>query len=445
MPGNVNIIECSSFEEAKERANSECSNAAGIQVPVTVFQQGSRMNLTGALPFKFVTRYLDTTRSARRGDSITQLRDAINRPEIPEHTEVIAEYLAKNGKGKYIMPPVTLNVREQLNVYTMASPSTTRLGYLVIPFTANMSPTDGQHRIKALSVAMGRMDEETRVQFEKDGVAVMITCESEITQIHQDFADCSKTKPLPPSLLTVFDRRNRANGIVLDLIDRCPVFTNKIDSTSTGKLSKNSPMLFLTNQVRQMTKALMFGAWAMADEAFNESANKVLETDAAYSEALDKYVNFINYITELIPAWKVVSGINPGIQQGRIAQIRDEGLVCLTATGLNIIRTIGHELFSNNVEEWRTYADRLASLNWSKTGEIWQDNIISRVVDKAGNEELDKKGRPQTRILTAQQPVKTAILKVQQAINWHRPTVSEAAIISKDGEILEPKNFEALE
>ena len=264
----------------------------GLQIAVTVFQQGNHTNLCGALPFKFVSRYLDTSRSAKRGDSVAQLRDSINRPEIPEHTQVIAEYLVKNGSGTYIMPPLTLNVQDSLNVYTMASASTTKLGYLVIPFTATLSPTDGQHRIRALSLALSQMDEETRPQFEKDGVAVMITCESNITQIHQDFADCSKTKALPPSVLTVFDRRNRANGIVLDLIDRCSVFTHKIDSTSSGELSKNSPLLFLTNQVRQMTKALMFGSFAMADEAFNESANNLLFSDQAYSEALEKYVSY---------------------------------------------------------------------------------------------------------------------------------------------------------
>ena len=171
----------------------------------------------------------------------------------------------------------------------------------------------------------------------------------------------------------------------------------------------------------------------MGDEAFNESANNVLATDKAYGDALDKYVDFINYLTKSIPAWKVVSEINPGIEQGRIAQIRDEGWVCLTATGLNIIGTIGHELFSNNVKDWRSYADRLVRLDWSKSGELWQENIIAQVLDREGKLELDKKGRPKTRILTAQAPVRSAILKISDAIGWHRPTVADAATFPKDG------------
>ncbi|MGA3072293.1 MAG: DNA sulfur modification protein DndB [Bryobacteraceae bacterium] len=129
-----------------------------------------------------------------------------------------------------------------------------------------------------------------------------------------------------------------------------------------------------------------------------------------------------------IPAWKVVSQINPGIQQGRIAQIRDEGWVCLTVTGLNILGTIGHELITNDVQDWQAYADRLAALDWSKAGEVWQDNIIKQVTDAEGKPELDKKGRPQRRILTAQPPVRAAIRKVADAIGWHRPTVADTAV-----------------
>ena len=62
-----------------------------------------------------------------------------------------------------------------------------------------------------------------REELETDGIGVMITCETNIDQIHQDFADCSKTKPLPPSQLAVYDRRNPANKLVIDLEAKCPV------------------------------------------------------------------------------------------------------------------------------------------------------------------------------------------------------------------------------
>jgi hypothetical protein len=55
---------------------------------------------------------------------------------------------------------------------------------------------------------------------------------------------------------------------------------------------------------------------------------------------------------------------------------REEGWVCLTATGLNLIGRVGHELFMNHGTGWREYADKLADLDWRKTADIWQGNII---------------------------------------------------------------------
>src|SRR5208283_2059160 len=102
-------------------------------------------------------------------------------------------------------------------------------------------------------------------------ISVMITMEGSLDQIHQDFADASKTKALPKSQLAAYDRRNPANGMVIDLLERCPIFMGKIDSTSKT-LSKNSTKLFLTNQVRQMVKELLVGQYAMHDAVFEVQA-----------------------------------------------------------------------------------------------------------------------------------------------------------------------------
>ena len=45
----------------------------------------------------------------------------------------------------------------------------------------------------------------------------MLTCETDLQRIHQDFADASKTKAIPPSMLVAYDRRPPINRLVLDL------------------------------------------------------------------------------------------------------------------------------------------------------------------------------------------------------------------------------------
>ena len=100
-----------------------------------------------------------------------------------------------------------------------------------------------------------QMSEEEAAEFGSDAVAVMVTCETDADQVHQDFADCSKTKPLPPSQLAVYDMRNPANRIVLEAAEKCPIFREKIDATSKT-LGKHSTLLFLANHVRRF---IVFG------------------------------------------------------------------------------------------------------------------------------------------------------------------------------------------
>ncbi len=81
-------------------------------------------------------------------------------------------------------------------------------------------------------------------------------------------------------MLTVYDLRNPANSLVIKLVDVCPVFRDKVDSTSQ-EIGANSTCLFTANQVRQMVKALLTGDFAMADGPFADEASKLLHTTEA--------------------------------------------------------------------------------------------------------------------------------------------------------------------
>ncbi len=403
----VQIRDFDNYDEAGQAASRESVNSSSMQFPVVVFEQGSRLNMSGAFPIKFIRTQL-ASRSAQKKGSVADAVESLNRPAMKDHIEAISKYLVSNVAGRYILPPLTLNVKEPLMLFTVKGSSRIRLGYLVVPFTATLSITDGQHRYLATQDAFEKLDEALRMQFDGDGIAVMITCESDTPQVHQDFADCSKTKPIPPSLLAVYDRRNPANSMVLDLIEACSFFKNKIDSTSKN-LSKKSPALFLTNQVRQLVKTLLVGAWAMGDDDFSSYAQTLLLTREAYEDALTKYVEYVNFLTNRIPVWKEISELKPGIQSSRIAQLREEGWVCLTATGLVVIGTIGYDLFSNSIPDWHSYAERLAGIDWRRSADIWRGNIV-----------LDNGS-----MALGQSAVKAAIQKVCSAIGWERPAVGK--------------------
>jgi hypothetical protein len=265
------------------------------------------------------------------------------------------------------------------------------------------------------------MDSETRVSFAQDGVAFMLTCESNIEKAHQDFADCSKTKQLPPSMLTVYDLRNRANGLVIKLVNVCPIFKDKVDSTAKS-IGNNSSALFTTNQVRQMVKAILTGDFALGDEQFAETAKELLPTTELYQETLDKFEEFINYLTEHLDVWKEASQVPAGIQHAKLKQIRGRGYVCLTATGLNIIGRIGHELLASGAPDWKQYALKLAHLDWQKSNPLWTD-VVQPKKDKLGNvvmEDVQVNGhtekRPVMGVVTNRAPLNRAINRASQAI-----------------------------
>jgi DNA sulfur modification protein DndB len=366
---------CKTLEDAQRLAGAEVANTGGFSVPVVRFRQGSRKMLTGALPISWMSSRLEAKAATRQG-SILQTQSAMNRPEIVEHTRAIAKYIRENYNKKYIVPPLTLNIQQRVHLYTVDYPAEFLPGYLVIPATAKLAITDGQHRRSALIEALNEMENDEQAEFGQDAVAVMISCETELSQIHQDFADCSKTKALPPSLLAVYDLRNPANRVVADLESRCLLFKGRIDSTSKS-LSKKSTYLFLANQVRQLIKELLCGSYATPDTAFEKRAMELLSSEEQYAEVVARFAAYIDYLTERIPVWHEIAKLKAGgLEASQIPAKREQGWVCLTATGLNLIGRVGHKLFTEGCPEWEKHVDSLAKLDWQKSAEIWQGNII---------------------------------------------------------------------
>jgi DGQHR domain-containing protein len=408
--GRLQVQYCEDFDEAQTKAGHEAVNTAGTAMPVVIFKQGNRYNLSGALPFSFVRTRLDV-KSASKKASISDTTDTMNRPEDPSHSEAIARYVTDNRKKGYILPPLTLNIQEPARLYTGKTQSVLKTGFLVVPPTAKLAITDGQHRRKGIIKALDNLSDADAQELASDGVGVMITCETDVDQIHQDFADCSKTKPLPPSQLAVYDRRNPANRLVVDLERRCKIFHGRIDATSKT-LGKKSTSLFLANQIRQMVKVLLTGNWHMADQEFEKRAQKELSSQEIYDQELNKFVQYVDYLTEVIPVWKRVAALVPGVQQlSQIPGLRAEGYISLSVTGLLIMGQVGNELFAKPESNWQLYAERLGSkVDWQKNAPIWQGNIVQG-----------------PRIITQQRLLRVAIAAVRNAIGWDSPSLRRAA------------------
>lgn len=413
----VTIRMFSTLEEAQRAATAEVAATGAQMLPAIMFRQGERTMLTTAFLISFIRNRLQANYAEKRG-SVEQVRSATNRPVMEDHVSSVKNYIKANVGKRYILPPLTLNSRQPLSIYRADFDSTLQSVWLVIPPSVKLEITDGGHRKRAIDEALQELPEELADQLSGDALSVMITVENDLAQIHQDFADASKTKPLPKSQLAAYDRRNPANGIVLDLIDRCPLFEGRIDSTSKT-LSKLSNKLFLTNQVRQMVKELLVGGYAMADEQFEQRAVSILlsSDSTQYQEQLDRFVGYVNHFTQSVPVLKAIAAMdNSGFANERVRDFREQGWVCLMATGLVVIGRIGHLLFKHDVADWQRFTVHLGELDWRKAGELWQGNIIQ-----------------DGRVMTQQVPVRRAVEAVRQAIGL----TDDALGISPDAGLFE--------
>ena len=118
----------------------------------------------------------------------------MNRPEVPEHSVSIAKYIKENKERRYILPPLTLNIKDETNLYTTKAPGAkVKTGYLVINPTSKLAITDGQHRRTAIEEVVREMPD-----LANDAIGVMITCENRVVPNPSRFRGLQQDQAPPP-------------------------------------------------------------------------------------------------------------------------------------------------------------------------------------------------------------------------------------------------------
>jgi hypothetical protein len=115
--------------------------------------------------------------------------------------------------------------------------------------------TDGAHRRTQVGGidSDNKIDPEKRTALMRNAVPATIIFESNQADSHQDFADCAKAKPLPKSLVTSFDVRDRRNGLAKALVRGCDFLGHYVDATAAFvNLSARSHRIWSLTAVRQL-------------------------------------------------------------------------------------------------------------------------------------------------------------------------------------------------
>ena len=418
-------VELDTLAEAQHEAESLSGAIGGICFPVSIFRQGDREMIAGALPVSHITNLI--SESANQRSTLSEVNEKKNRPLILDHVDEIANYLVENINGHFILPPLTLNVKDHLLLFTFKEPQKkgrsfqrpAKAGFVVLERGTQIDVSDGQHRKegirKALEILSVKDPERHRVLL-SSSVAVMITYEKDMVKIHQDFADCSKTRPISPSQLAVYDRRNPANALVLGLADACSLFHEKLDTTSS-KLGKTSAYPFLTNQLRQVVKVMLTGTNAEADDVFEAKARRILADGTTESARglIEQFSIYINFVTECIPEYKEIAATSPGSElKEKLTRWREKGYVSLMGTGLIAIARVLYELRKSQEPEWRQFVERMGSIDWTK-GNRGPDGWSARVVTPDGQ-----------KVNTGYAASLAAARDIKRMIGWTNPEEAES-------------------
>lgn len=387
-------------EDCRRIALEIGSDTSRETLPVRVFSQGPRKMVSGVLPVRVLVRLLSHN-SASKGSTAAKAVTALNRPVDSKHVESIAQYLLDGiAEGRpYILPPLTLNATKGLEVYIPRGMAGPLSGWAVLPEDQRITVTDGQHRFLAIQRVRDKLlGTEAGDRFLSDGITVMITLSSDLEQVHQDFADAAKTKPLPPSLVAVYDVRHPGSRAVIRLIEKVGLFHDRIDATSPT-LSILSSYVFLANQIRQFVKSSLTGHPALTDEVFQTQANAALSDPKAFDNWVGSMIIYMEVLTELIPEWKEIASLpKPGGPEGhlvliRMKEIRSRQPVSMSAAALNALGLVAHRILTPMMsggnlpdrDHLQARLQPLARVDWSRSGELWQGNIVQEGLIKTQN------------------------------------------------------------
>lgn len=429
------IIEKNEIGEARDAANQEANATFKNVIQVVIFRQGSREYTSGSLPIGRAVQMMKTDpvklkKNEKAG--LDDVRDAYNRPVDKDHIKAVANYLCKNVNKKYILPSLTVNAVQQHKAFTVKSDNDApRIGYLVVDFNSqSLTVTDGQHRLHGMIEAIDQLAEQERYddaeKLRNDGISIMFSFEEDINQIHQDFADCSKTKALPKSMIAVYDQRIPVNRLTLDIIDKCPLFNNgKVDSASASHGAKSTAVVLASN-IRGILKGFYAGQPSMADNSFDKMTNEGLEEEHIYDTFLTKTLTFMDVLIKNNPALNTISQLPKGPDRQRIPQLRSEFYIASPA-GLNLCATFIKNLEDdgyNQIEIENAIKDMASLIDWSKSSPMWEGNVITKGLDKKQTE-LQGKNVYKYSINSTNRAVQEAIMKIRENLNLPGRNIQE--------------------
>jgi DGQHR domain-containing protein len=390
---SANIILLETQRDAQEQAYADASTSGAPVFLCQVYKQGGRYHLVFSLPFNLLVE-LARLQSADKKKNKSDAENSMNRPEMPQHTNEIARYLLESDN--YILPPFIFNCNTPIKIFSYGA-GAVKVGYAVIPRNVELFVTDGQHRLKAIQKVLSEKPE-----LGNDSATVLVVQENDIEQIHQDFADCAKNKPIPPALLTAFDVSDILSQLTRKIAKELVIFEGRIDKIS-GKIGKDPNYMFTMNQLRIGVAEFLFGSSKkpVIESRANQNKNEFLLM-------LERIKNFYTEFAKNNEVWKTLLQPTSQTVNLNLYAIRQQR-IDFNSVGFQIISRVGHFIFFGQEftdVQRDTLIKALASLDYSRDSALWENSVL--IDDGEGNKKIV------TQSAAVDKGVKVALREVQE-------------------------------
>lgn len=359
----ANVKYMASQKEAQEQAYADASTSGSRVFLCHVYKQGGRNHLVFSLPYNLLLEF-GKLQSAETKKNKSNAEEKMNRPLMRPHVNEIAKYLINTTN--YVLPPFIFNCSTPIKVFAYGA-GAVKFGYAVIPSNVKLYVTDGQHRLEAIRKAIIE-----RPSLKDDSVTVLVIEEDDIDQIHQDFADCAKTKAIPPALLAAFDVSNVLSKLTRKVSKELVIFDRRIDKISRT-VGKDPNYMFTMSQLRI----------GMAEFLFGSSRKQVIESrsnqeDVEWNNLLDDAKVFYRLFAENNQTWQQL--LNPASQTINLDlySLRQER-VDFNSVGFQVINRVGHHIFFGKdftESETNGLVKALASLDYRRDAHLWENNLV---------------------------------------------------------------------
>lgn len=369
----ANIVLLSTQQEAQNQGYADASTSGARVFLCHLYEQGNRTHLTFSLPFNLLIE-MAKLNSADAKKNKSNAEELTNRPLIRQHVDEIAKYLLETEN--YILPPFIFNSNTPIKVFAFGT-GAVKFGYAVMATNIELYVTDGQHRLEAIKKAFLEKPE-----LRNDSVTVLVVQEDDLDQIHQDFADCAKNKPIPPALLAAFDVTDVLSRLTRQITKELVIFEGRIDKISRS-IGKDPSYIFTMNQLKIGVAEFLFGSSRkqVVDSRANQQTSEL-------KMLLEKAKSFYTEFAKNNDVWQSLlkpASLTPNLD---FYILRHEQ-IHFNSVGFQILSRVGHLIFFGEEltnEQRINLTKALASLDYRRTSSLWENSVV--IDDGNGNKKI---------------------------------------------------------